>query len=456
MNCIVKVVEESVTKDSFYLFSNIKIYGDDFLYETAFYGSIIIFVITYIMIMWEKIHRMVVAMTGGILMLLLGFLSQETAIKDDIDFNTLGLLIGMMILVTITRRTGVFEAVAIWAATITQGYPLRLLALLSIITAFASALLDNVTTVLLIVPVTITLTDKLQINPIPFLISEILASNIGGTATLIGDPPNIMIGSATGLSFNAFVNNLAPVCILILFVTIGILVLLYRKDLQVDEENRQNILKLHYRDEINDWQLLKKSLAVLGITIVAFGLHGVLHIESATIALAGAMLLMLISREEPEDILLNIEWPTLFFFIGLFVLVGGLKSTGVIKALAQWGLTITQGQAMETSLLVLWLSAIASAFIDNIPFVATMIPMLQEMGQLSGLDLEPVWWSLALGACLGGNGTLIGASANVIVAGIAEKNGISFSFRQFLKVAFPLMLLSILICHVYVYVRYFQ
>jgi len=456
MNCIVKVVEESVTKDSFYLFFNIKFYGDDFLYETAFYGSIIIFVVTYIMIMWEKIHRMVVAMTGGILMLLLGFLSQETAIKDDIDFNTLGLLIGMMILVTITRRTGVFEAVAIWAATITQGYPLRLLALLSIITAFASAVLDNVTTVLLIVPVTITLTDKLQINPVPFLISEILASNIGGTATLIGDPPNIMIGSATGLSFNAFANNLAPVCILILFVTIGVLVLLYRKDLQVDEENRQNILKLHYRDEINDWQLLKKSLAVLGITIVAFGLHGVLHIESATIALAGAMLLMLISREEPEDILLNIEWPTLFFFIGLFVLVGGLKATGVIKALAQWGLTITQGQAMETSLLVLWLSAIASAFIDNIPFVATMIPMLQEMGQLSGIDLEPVWWSLSLGACLGGNGTLIGASANVIVAGIAEKNGISFSFRQFLKVAFPLMLLSILICHGYVYLRYFN
>lgn len=425
------------------------------MYDTAFYGSIIIFIATYIMIIWEKIPRMVVAMTGGIIMLLLGFLSQETAIKDDIDFNTLGLLIGMMILVTITRRTGVFEAVAIWAATVTQGYPLRLLALLSMITAFASALLDNVTTVLLIVPVTITLTNKLQINPVPFLISEILASNIGGTATLIGDPPNIMIGSATGLSFNAFATNLAPVSILILFVTIGVLVLLYRKDLQIDEENRQNILKLHYKDEISDWKLLKKSLTVLGITIVGFGLHGVFHIESATIALAGAMLLMLISREEPEEILLNIEWSTIFFFAGLFVLVGGLKATGVIKALAQWSLAMTQGQVMETSLLVLWLSAIASAFIDNIPFVATMIPMLQEIGHISGMNLEPVWWSLALGACLGGNGTLIGASANVIVAGIAEKNNISLNFRQFFKVAFPFMLLSILICHAYVYLRYF-
>ncbi|MEN6413931.1 MAG: ArsB/NhaD family transporter [Veillonellales bacterium] len=427
-----------------------------FLYDAAFYGSIIIFTATYIMIIWEKIHRMVAAMTGGIIMLLLGFLSQATAIRDDIDFNTLGLLIGMMILVTITRRTGVFEAAAIWAAAVAKGYPLRLLALLSVITAFASALLDNVTTVLLIVPVTITLTDKLQINPVPFLLAEIIASNIGGTATLIGDPPNIMIGSAAGLSFNAFADNLAPVSILILLVTIGILVLLYRKDLQVEEINRQNILKLRYQDEISDRQLLKKSLTVLGLTVAGFGLHGVFHIESATVALAGAMLLMLISRVEPEEILLHIEWPTIFFFAGLFVLVGGLKATGVIKALAQWSLAITQGQVMETSLLVLWLSAIASAFIDNIPFVATMIPLLQEMGQMSGLNLEPVWWSLALGACLGGNGTLIGASANVIVAGLAEKNGISLTFRQFFKVAFPLMLLSILICHGYVYLRYFQ
>lgn len=425
------------------------------MHDIPFYGAIIIFLTIYIMIIWEKVHRMVVAMAGGMIMLLLGFLSQETAVKDDIDFNTLGLLIGMMILVTITRRTGVFEAVAIWAAAVADGRPLRLLGLLSVITAVASALLDNVTTVLLVVPVTLTLTDKLGVNPIPFLISEIISSNIGGTATLIGDPPNIMIGSAVGLSFNDFLVHLAPVSIVIMLVTIGLLIYVYRNDLNVTDEQRQGILKLRYQDEIKDWRLLQKSLVVLGLTIAGFVLHGVLHLESATIALTGATLLMLISREEPEDILLHVEWPTIFFFAGLFVLVGGLKATGVIKELAQWGLSITQGQTMETSILVLWLSAIASAFIDNIPFVATMIPMLQEMGQIASINLEPVWWSLALGACLGGNGTLIGASANVIVAGIAEKNGAPISFLQFFKIAFPFMLLSILIAHMYVYIRYF-
>ena len=437
------------------IFKELTLKGVNWLYDASFLGSVIIFVVTYAMIIWEKVHRMIVAMVGGMIMLLAGFLSQETAIKDDIDFNTLGLLIGMMILVTITRRSGVFEAVAVWSATATKGEPLRLLALLSTITAIASALLDNVTTVLLIVPVTISLADKLGINPVPILISEVLSSNIGGTATLIGDPPNIMIGSATGLSFNAFVVNLAPICIVIQIVTILLLICLYRKDLLIEEEKRQSILKLNYKDQIHDWQLLKKSLAILFLTIAGFGFHGVLHIESATIALSGAMLLLLISREEPEEILLNIEWPTIFFFTGLFVLVGGLKATGVIKALAQWSLELTKGQLQETSLLVLWLSAVASAFIDNIPFVATMIPMLQEMGRISGMNLEPVWWSLALGACLGGNGTLIGASANLIVAGIAEKNGIPIGFRQFFKVAFPFMLLSILMSHAYVYWKYF-
>lgn len=423
--------------------------------DLAFWGSIVVFLITYAVIISEKVHRMVVAMAGGLLMILLGFLTQETAIKDDIDFNTLGLLTGMMILVTITRRTGVFEAIAVWSAVLTKGEPLRLLALLSVITAIASALLDNVTTVLLIVPVTLTLTDKLQVNPVPYLISEIIASNIGGTATLIGDPPNIMIGSAAGLSFNDFIFHLAPIAFLALLVTIGLLLFIYRKDLEVDEESRQALLKLNYKEEIKDWQLLRKSLWVLGLTILGFALHGVLHLESAVIALSGAILLMILSSEEPEDILLHVEWPTIFFFTGLFVLVGGLKATGVIGHLASWSLEITHGNVMGTSLLVLWVSAIASAFIDNIPFVATMIPMLQEMGQLSGLNLEPVWWSLALGACLGGNGTLIGASANVIVAGIAEKNGIGLSFRQFMKIAFPLMLVSILLSHVYIYFRYF-
>ncbi|SEP40128.1 Na+/H+ antiporter NhaD [Propionispora vibrioides] len=423
--------------------------------EFSFWSSIAIFIIVYALIIGEQFHRMTVALTGGLLMLLTGFISQETALKEAIDFNTLGLLIGMMLLVTITRRTGVFEAIAIWAAHITGGYPLRLLALLSLITALASAFLDNVTTVLLTVPITLTLTDKLEINPLPFLISEIIASNIGGTATLIGDPPNIMIGSAAGLDFNSFLLQLAPISLLILLVTIGLLLLIYRQELQTTEENRLALLALNYRDEIKDQALLRKSLAVLSLTILAFMLHGTLHLESATVALTGAVVLLLISREEPEDVLLHVEWPTIFFFIGLFVLVGGLKATGVISALAKWSLTLTQGDILQTSLLVLWVSAIASAFIDNIPFVATMIPLLKEMGQLGGLALDPVWWSLALGACLGGNGTLIGASANVIVAGIAEKNGVLLSFRTYFKVAFPLMLVSILLSHLYIWLRYF-
>ncbi|MEN6567956.1 MAG: ArsB/NhaD family transporter [Veillonellales bacterium] len=423
--------------------------------DFAFWGSVIVFLITYAIIISEKIPRMVIAMAGGLVMVLLGFLNQETAIKDNIDFNTLGLLIGMMILVAITRRTGVFEAVALWSASLTRGDPRRLLALLSLITAVASAFLDNVTTVLLIVPVTLTLTDKLQVTPVPYLISEIIASNIGGTATLIGDPPNIMIGSAARLTFNDFFIQLAPVCLLILFVTIGLLLLVYRKDMGVDENHRQAVLELDFKDEIRDWSLLRKSLLVLGLTIMGFALHGVLQLESATIALAGAVLLLLLSGEEPEDILLHIEWPTIFFFVGLFVLVGGLKATGVIGMLAGWILTITQGNIMATSLLILWVSAIASAFIDNIPFVATMIPMLQEMGRISGLNLAPVWWSLSLGACLGGNGTLIGASANVVVAGIADKHGIPLTFRQYTKIAFPLMIVSIVISHIYIYWRYF-
>lgn len=421
----------------------------------AFYGSIIIFILVYAMIIWEKFNRTVIAMTGGLIMILIGFLSQEVAIKDDIDFNTIGLLIGMMILVSITRRCGVFEAVAIWAVQVTKGHPLSLLALLCMITAIASALLDNVTTVLLIVPVTFTLTNRLNINPMPFLIAEILTCNIGGTATLIGDPPNIMIGSATHLTFMDFLIHLAPIALLILLVTIGLLLLFYRKELQVEEENRLKVLTLSPKEQIKDWLLLKQSLSVLALTLLGFMLHGTLHLESATIAMSGAMLLMLISQQEPEDILIHVEWPTVFFFAGLFMLVGGLKSTGVIKALAEWAIALTGGQLDLTAYLVIWLSAIASAFIDNIPFVATMIPMLHEMSSISGVNMDPVWWSLALGACLGGNGTLIGASANVIVAGIAEKNGHPISFRRFMIVAFPFMILSIIMAHFYVYLRYF-
>jgi Na+/H+ antiporter NhaD/arsenite permease-like protein len=327
---------------------------------------------------------------------------------------------------------------------------------LALITALASALLDNVTTVLLIVPVTYALTDRLEISPIPFLFTEIFASNIGGTATLIGDPPNIMIGSATGLGFMDFATNLALPSMVILIVTALSLWLIFRKDLISAPDKIASLMKLNETDYIQEWSILKKSLLVLGFTILGFLLHQSLHLESATIALLGAGILMFITREEPEEILLTIEWPTIFFFAGLFILVGGLQVNGVISLIAEKSLQLIGNSVLFTGTFVLWLSALASAFIDNIPFVATMIPLLQEVGQLSHLPMESIWWSLSLGACLGGNGTLIGASANVIVAGIAERNGTTIKFIDFLKIGFPLMILSILLSNVYLYLFYWM
>lgn len=415
-----------------------------------------IFLVTYAFIISEKLHRTIVAMFGGILMILFGVIDQEQAVHH-IDFNTLGLLIGMMILVAITAQTGVFKYMAIRAAKAAKGDPLRILIYLSLITAAASAFLDNVTTVLLIVPVTFSIARQLQVNPLPYLISEIIASNVGGTATLIGDPPNIMIGSSVPeLDFMAFLTNLAPVVIVIMIATVFCFALIYRKDLKTTPELKTKIMSLNELDEITDSKLLKKSPTVLGLTIVGFMLHGMLHLESATIALTGAFLLLLITGEHYlEEAISKVEWTTIFFFVGLFVLVSGLVETGVIAKLAAEAINLTGGDAMKTSFLILWLSAIASAFVDNIPFVATMIPMIKEMGALGITNLEPLWWSLALGACLGGNGTLIGASANVIVAGLAAKEGHHISFVGFLKVAFPLMIMSIILSHAYIFLRYF-
>ncbi|MEJ8544914.1 ArsB/NhaD family transporter [Brevibacillus borstelensis] len=415
-----------------------------------------IFLVTYAFIISEKLHRTIVAMFGGILMILFGVITQEQAV-EHIDFNTLGLLIGMMILVAITAQTGVFKYMAIRAAKAAKGEPLRILIYLSIITAVASAFLDNVTTVLLIVPVTFSIARQLQVNPLPYLISEIIASNVGGTATLIGDPPNIMIGSSVPeLDFMAFLTNLAPIVIVIMIATVFCFALIYRKDLKTTPELKAKIMSLNELDEITDSKLLKKSLTVLGLTIVGFMLHGMLHLESATIALTGAFLLLLITGEHYlEEAISKVEWTTIFFFVGLFVLVSGLVETGVIAKLAEEAIKLTGGDAMKTSFLILWLSAIASAFVDNIPFVATMIPMIKEMGALGITNLEPLWWSLALGACLGGNGTLIGASANVIVAGLAAKEGHHISFLGFLKLAFPLMIMSIILSHAYIFLRYF-
>ncbi|KZE77437.1 ArsB/NhaD family transporter [Paenibacillus elgii] len=414
-----------------------------------------LFAVAYGFIVSEKIHRTIVAMIGGILMVVLGIVNQETALHH-IDFNTLGLLVGMMIIVGITAETGLFKYIAVWSAKKAGGHPVRIMVVLSLVTAIGSAFLDNVTTVLLMVPVTFSITRQLRVNPVPFLMSQILACNIGGTATLIGDPPNIMIGSAVKeLTFMAFINNLAPIAAIILAITVPFFVLFYRKQIQTTEELRLGLMKMNEKAEIRDPVLLKKCLVVLGLTLIGFFVHQMVHLESATVALAGAFLLLLLTGEHfLEEAFQRVEWTTIFFFVGLFVLVSGLVETGVIAALANYAVGVTGGDVTKSAVLILWLSGIASAFLDNIPFVATMIPMIQEMGTMGVSNLEPLWWSLALGACLGGNGSLIGASANLIVAGMAAKEGHPISFMKFFVIAFPLMLLSIAVANVYVYVRY--
>jgi len=420
--------------------------------------AIIVFLVAYAFIISEKVHRTVIALAGGTLLILFQVITQETAFHH-IDFNTIGLLIGMMIMVGVVSQTGLFPYLAIWAAKKVNGDPVKLLVAIGLLTAVSSALLDNVTTVLLVTPVIFSITKQLKVTPIPYLITEIITSNIGGTATLIGDPPNIMIGSAVKeLTFIAFINNLTAISFFILAVTLVLLVLIYRKQLQTTEELRAKLMTLNERKQIQDTLLLKKSLFVLSLTIAGFGFHQILHLESATVALSGAILLLLMtyaqSEHELERVFHKVEWLTIFFFAGLFVLVSGLVETGIISVLAKELIEVTAGNTVATAMVILWLSAIASAFVDNIPFVATMIPLIKEMGTMSALNIEPLWWSLALGACLGGNGTLIGASANVIVAGLAAQEGYTISFIKYFKVAFPLMLLSILISSVYIYVRY--
>lgn len=408
-----------------------------------------VFLISYGVIVSEKVHRAVVALVGAALIALAKVMSPDQAV-EAIDFNTIGLLVGMMIIVGITRQTGVFEYLAIKAAKRSGGHPLKIMAALGLVTAVLSAFLDNVTTVLLIVPVTFAIAQKLKISPLPFLIVEILTSNIGGTATLIGDPPNIMIGSATKLGFMDFIINLTPVVVVVYVLTIFLLRLIYRKQLVADPHLQKGIMDLNENDEIKDPVLLKKCLFVLFLTISGFVLHQFVHLESSVIALSGASLLLLITREDPEHALHAVEWPVIFFFVGLFIIVGALEHVGVIEAVARFALKLTGGEVVSSGILILWISAIASAFVDNIPFVATMIPLIQDMGRLGGIEnLNFLWWSLSLGACLGGNGTVIGASANVVVIGMAEKRGTHISFIGFMKVAFPLMIMSIVVSMAY-------
>jgi len=415
--------------------------------------GILIFVIAYVAIVSEKFHRMVVAVFGAGLMILFQVLSQEEALST-IDFNTLGLLIGMMVLVIIIKQTGLFQYLAIKSAKLAKGSPTRILIYFSIITAVASGLLDNVTTVLLIVPVTLVICDTLKINPVPYVVSEIMSSNIGGASTLIGDPPNIMIGGATGFGFVDFVINLLPLMVVNLVIVIFILKVIFKKSFVVEEKRKQELLSFDENKAITDKPLLIKSLIVLGLTIFGFIIAEMIHIETATIALFGASLLLLIGNVEPEDILEKVEWTTIFFFGGLFILVGALEAIGVITLLAEKVLLITQGSISKTTGIVLWMSALLSSFLDNIPYVATMIPLVDTISNGSVELYAPVWWALSIGACLGGNGTIIGASANVVSRGILEKNGHELSFMSYMKVAFPLTILTIIVSTLYLFVFY--
>ena len=417
--------------------------------------AIVIFVAAYALIISEKVHRTIVGIFGAMLMILFGIISQETAIHH-IDFNTLGLLMGMMIIVNITSETGLFNFLAIWAAKKVKAKPVALLVALSAITAVCSALLDNVTTVLLTVPITFSITSQLKVDVKPYLMAQIISSNIGGTATLIGDPPNIMIGSAVGLSFMDFIQNMTLVSVVIFIVVQGVLVAIYGSKLKTSPELQDKVMRLNAKSQIADKALLKKCLGVIAFTITLFTLHGALGLETATAALTGAGLLLLITYTRNEamiaKVLSKVEWLAIFFFAGLFVLVGALVETGVIKAMAAEALAVTNGNVPMTAMLILWMSAVASAFIDNIPFVATLIPLIQDMGQMGLSNLEPMWWSLALGACLGGNGTLIGASANVVVASLAAQHGKQISFIGFMKVAFPVMILTIIMANIYIWI----
>src|SRR5215203_5513508 len=424
----------------------------------------VILALTYAVIIWDKLNRAIVALLGASAMVIIGALDQTEALKG-IDWNTIGLLTGMMILVSISRRSGMFQSLAIWSAQKAKAHPAGILLLL-LTTAILSALLDNVTTVLLIVPVTLAITRELDVPPYPFLFAEIFASNIGGTATLIGDPPNILIGSLAGLDFNAFVIHLAPVIVVVLAVQVLMIHLLWGRTMHSTPARRALVMGMSARAAIVDQVLLKQSLVVLSIVMLAFVFARPLHLEPATIALAGAAVLMLLdnwqhhTEKQSENVhktFGDVEWITIFFFVGLFVVVHGVEVGGLLRLLADKLVVATGGDMARAGYAILWSSAVLSAIVDNIPFVATMIPLIKSMAPAyGGADkIEPLWWCLSLGACLGGNGTLIGASANLIVAGLSEREGIPFRFVTYTFYAFPMMIVSVAICQVYVWWRYF-
>ncbi|HUX64977.1 ArsB/NhaD family transporter [Sulfuricella sp.] len=425
--------------------------------------SLAIFVATYAVIVTEKINRAIVALLGAGLMIFSGVLHQSEAFAG-IDLNTIGLLTGMMVIVAITQKSGVFQYVAVVAAKAVKADPWGLMVMLSVVTALFSALLDNVTTVLLIAPVTLLITDALKLKPYPYLFALIFASNIGGSATLIGDPPNIMIGSATGLGFNDFFFNLAPLALVVFILTLIPFYLIWGRKLYAAPEDRAQVMAFDADRAITDPRLLKQSLAVIALVILGFMLAHVIGQEPATIAMFGAALLLLLrvwdqnGEDQSHQVqrgFAEVEWVTIFFFVGLFVVVAGVEKAGALKLLAQQLLELTGGDFAATALVILWVSAVASALVDNIPFVATLIPVIHSMAPTFGAEsINTLWWSLALGACLGGNGSLVGASANLVVAGFAERAGQPIRFLPFMLMAFPLMLASIAVSSGYLWLRY--
>lgn len=419
---------------------------------TAQIIAIVIFLVTMTAIMTEKLHRTVAAIAGALLLVLTGVLSVEKGFSY-VDANTLGVLVGMMLFVSVVKHSGLFEYIALRAAKLAKGRPWPLMLLLALLTALLSAFLDNVTTVLLIGPMTLAITGSLKLNPVPFFLSQIMAANIGGTATLIGDPPNIMIGSAAGLSFLDFAANTGVAVVFVLAAVLVCFYFLYGRKLRVSQEDIQEVLALEERETIQDLPLLRKSVGMIALVVVGFVFHAQLHLASSTVALTAAAVMLLIGRRNVEEIVAGVEWTTILFFLGLFVVVGGLQETGVIQLLANGLMDLTQGNRLMMMLMILWGSAILSAFLDNIPFVATLIPLILTMEQ-GGMDVAPLWWAVSLGACLGGNGTLIGASANVVLSGISGRHGHPISFGRYFKVGFPLMLLSMVICTVFLLVRF--
>ena len=414
--------------------------------------AIAVFLVVIVLIMTEKVHRTSAALAGAVVLLLTNVLTVDKAV-GYIDFNTIGVLVGMMLFVAVIKNSGVFEYIAIRAAKMAKGDPWKIMVAFILITAFLSAFLDNVTTVLLVGPMTITIARMLNINPVPFLITQIFAANIGGTATLIGDPPNIMIGSATGLGFLDFVANTGIVAVVSIVVIIIIMRFLYKTKLMADAEAISAVSHLDENKAIEDQALLIKSLIMICLVVIGFIFHSQIGIESSTVALSAAAILMVIGRQNIDYAIGEVEWPTILFFVALFIVVGGLDETGVIGQLANLVLSTTEGHPVVTMMVLLWASALLSSVLDNIPFVATLIPLVIALGE-GGMDVEPLWWAISLGACLGGNGTLIGASANVVLSGVSGKHGYPITFKTYTKIGFPIMIVTIVISTVFLLLKY--